>query len=291
MTRTTTYEEEFFSATTPRAPLTGLGAGQYSHRPPTLSASLLSEGRGKYSKGHAQPVRNLSGGNICTSLLRGEARSDSVTLSPAPCYYYNTEQMNDGENPPINDRLLLYRDFRRYSDQREVPKHGDYNPSPPTPLSPSNVKPEMVDMATQVDEGAGPEGEVENEAAVIEEDDRKIVHGYYCIPSTTSDDSAPPTASRDIDHAQPLSLTTPTSNNDHAHPHPPYNSDNDCNYYKPRSVESTRRMNELFQGFKRCEVLRRFHSAYPESAPDLRQYGTRTGKRHIINGHHAYYFH
>ena len=211
MTRTTTYEEKFFSATTPRAPLTGLGASQYSHRPPTLSASLLSEGRGKYSKGHAQPVRNLSGGNICTSLLRGEARSDSVTLSPAPCYYCNTEQMSDGENPPINDRLLLYRDLRRYGDQREVPKHGDYNPSPP--LSPSNVKPEMVDMATQVDEGAWPEGEVENEAAVIEEDDRKIVHSYYCIPSTTSDDSAPPTASRDIDHAHPLKCLQHTMDN------------------------------------------------------------------------------
>ena len=58
----------------------------------------------------------------------------------------------------------------------------------------------------------------------------------------------------------------------------------------PRSVTSARRFSELYS-FSRSEVQRRFHQQYPEQAPDLRQYGIQTGKRHIIHGYHAYYYH
>ena len=58
----------------------------------------------------------------------------------------------------------------------------------------------------------------------------------------------------------------------------------------PRSTLSARRFSELY-GFNRSDVLRRFHAQYPEQAPDLRQYGIQTGKRHIIHGYNSYHFH
>ena len=61
--------------------------------------------------------------------------------------------------------------------------------------------------------------------------------------------------------------------------------------YTPRSVGSTRRLMGLYNNFSKTEVLRRFHDQYPEDVPDLRDYSIREGKRHVIHGHHAYYFH
>lgn len=43
--------------------------------------------------------------------------------------------------------------------------------------------------------------------------------------------------------------------------------------------------------YSRMEALRQFRLAYPDHIPDLREYSIRSGRRHIINGYHAYYWH
>ena len=58
-----------------------------------------------------------------------------------------------------------------------------------------------------------------------------------------------------------------------------------------RTAQSTQRLMTLYNGFNRSEVMKKFHKQYPEKAPDLRQYSIREGKRHVICGSHAYYFH
>lgn len=60
----------------------------------------------------------------------------------------------------------------------------------------------------------------------------------------------------------------------------------------PRTVESTRKMMQVFNRFSPSRSMRRFHQYYQESVtPDLRQFGVRQGRRHIIHGSHAYYYH
>lgn len=63
------------------------------------------------------------------------------------------------------------------------------------------------------------------------------------------------------------------------------------NSHHVHTTEATRRLMGLYNGFNRTEVLQRFHEQYPENAPDLREYSIREGRRHIIHGSHAYYFH
>lgn len=58
-----------------------------------------------------------------------------------------------------------------------------------------------------------------------------------------------------------------------------------------RTAQATRRLMTLYNGFNRSEVMRRFHEEHPEKAPDLREYSIREGKRHVICGSNAYYFH
>ena len=57
----------------------------------------------------------------------------------------------------------------------------------------------------------------------------------------------------------------------------------------PRTAIASRRLMSAFE-FNRSAIKRRFHSEYPENAPDLRENSCQ-GRRHIIHGHHAYYFH
>ena len=58
----------------------------------------------------------------------------------------------------------------------------------------------------------------------------------------------------------------------------------------PRATQSARRFSDLYS-FSRSQVQRQFHQQYPEQAPDIREYGIQTGRRHVIHGYHAYYFH
>ena len=58
-----------------------------------------------------------------------------------------------------------------------------------------------------------------------------------------------------------------------------------------RTAQATRRLMTLYNGFNRSEMMRKFHEQYPEKVPDLREYSIREGKRHVICGSHAYYFH
>ena len=53
----------------------------------------------------------------------------------------------------------------------------------------------------------------------------------------------------------------------------------------------TQRLMSLVNGFNKTEILKRFHKEFPEKAPDLREYSVHEGKRHIIHGSHAYYYH
>ena len=55
-----------------------------------------------------------------------------------------------------------------------------------------------------------------------------------------------------------------------------------------RSAVSTRRM---FNSFSKTEAIRRFQERYPGNVPDLRDYSIQEGRRHVIHGHHAYYYH
>ena len=59
--------------------------------------------------------------------------------------------------------------------------------------------------------------------------------------------------------------------------------------FTPRTAVASRRLMSAFE-FNKSAVKRRFHAEYPENAPDLRK-NSRQGKRHLIHGHHAYYFH
>lgn len=59
----------------------------------------------------------------------------------------------------------------------------------------------------------------------------------------------------------------------------------------PRTVESSRKMMEVFNRFSRSESMKRFNQHFRELTPDLRQFSIRQGKRHIIHGTHAYYYH
>ena len=58
-----------------------------------------------------------------------------------------------------------------------------------------------------------------------------------------------------------------------------------------RTAQATQKLMTLYNGFNRSEVMRKFHEQYPEKVPDLREYSIREGKRHVICGSHAYYFH
>lgn len=59
--------------------------------------------------------------------------------------------------------------------------------------------------------------------------------------------------------------------------------------FTPRTAIASRRLMSAFE-FDKSAVKRRFHAEYPENAPDLRENSSQ-GKRHLIHGHHAYYFH
>ena len=59
--------------------------------------------------------------------------------------------------------------------------------------------------------------------------------------------------------------------------------------FAPRTAIASRRLMSAFE-FNRSAVQRQFHVEYPENAPDLRDNSSQ-GRRHIIHGHHAYYFH
>jgi hypothetical protein len=43
--------------------------------------------------------------------------------------------------------------------------------------------------------------------------------------------------------------------------------------------------------YSRTQVLRHFNQLYPDRVPDPREYSITSGRRHIINGYHAYYWH
>ncbi len=50
-------------------------------------------------------------------------------------------------------------------------------------------------------------------------------------------------------------------------------------------------LDQYMCSYNKSEALRQFHNQYPSHTPDLRQYSISSGRRHIINGYHAYYWH
>ena len=69
----------------------------------------------------------------------------------------------------------------------------------------------------------------------------------------------------------------------------PHSAD-DVYSYTPRTASSTRRLMSAYD-YSKSDALRRFHQQYRETTPDLREYSLCEGKRHIIHGSHAYFFH
>jgi len=59
--------------------------------------------------------------------------------------------------------------------------------------------------------------------------------------------------------------------------------------FSPRTAIASRRLMSAYE-FDRSAVKRKFREQYPENAPDLRENSTQ-GKRHLIHGRHAYFFH
>jgi len=59
--------------------------------------------------------------------------------------------------------------------------------------------------------------------------------------------------------------------------------------FTPRTAIASRRLMSAYE-FDRSAIKKRFHAEYPENAPDLRENSTQ-GRRHLIHGSHAYYFH
>ena len=59
--------------------------------------------------------------------------------------------------------------------------------------------------------------------------------------------------------------------------------------FTPRTAVASRRLMSAYE-FDKSAVKKQFHAEYPENAPDLRENSTQ-GKRHLIHGYHAYYFH
>ena len=43
--------------------------------------------------------------------------------------------------------------------------------------------------------------------------------------------------------------------------------------------------------YSKTEALRHFHIQHPKRAPDLREFSISQGRRHVINGYHAHYWH
>ena len=58
--------------------------------------------------------------------------------------------------------------------------------------------------------------------------------------------------------------------------------------HTPRSAVATRR---IFNSFSKTEAIRQFQERYTGNVPDLRDYSIQEGRRHVIHGHHAYYYH
>ena len=59
--------------------------------------------------------------------------------------------------------------------------------------------------------------------------------------------------------------------------------------FSPRTAIASRRLMSAYE-FDRSAVKRNFREQFPENAPDLRENSTQ-GKRHLIHGRHAYFFH
>lgn len=57
--------------------------------------------------------------------------------------------------------------------------------------------------------------------------------------------------------------------------------------------DDTRNSSVLHTPYNKSEAIQRFHAMYPDGVPDLRVYGSshQCGRRHVINGYHAYYWH
>ena len=67
-------------------------------------------------------------------------------------------------------------------------------------------------------------------------------------------------------------------------------SDNECESDTTTS-EPVSSLNDWTRPYSKTEVLRNFHFSYPEIPPDIRQFSMCSGRRHVINGYHAYYWH
>ena len=104
-------------------------------------------------------------------------------------------------------------------------------------------------------------------------------HSHYKLPRSRSES----------ENKLPTTGTQFQSLPSWAHGRRPHSADS-LYSYTPRTVSSTRRMMSAYD-YSKSDALRRFHQQYRETTPDLREYSIREGKRHVIHGSHAYFFH
>lgn len=72
-------------------------------------------------------------------------------------------------------------------------------------------------------------------------------------------------------------------------------------YLHPSSVGSTSSYqfldtancssHHVHDSYSKTEAMKQFHLQYPDYVPDLRDFTSGNGRKHIINGYHAYYWH
>ena len=133
-------------------------------------------------------------------------------------------------------------------------------------LLPTLGKPEALDKMTQT------------ESDFLEQDGGSNLLEQFKLKEGTqfNDKDQKYEASYQSSHRQPSATTQYTTDSDYAstqstHPNSASNRPHDA-------------------PFSKNEALRQFRLLYPEKPPDLRDNATHTGRRHIINGYHAYYW-
>lgn len=274
LTRTTTYSEQFASSTPRGIHTPNIISLDNSFRSRQSQRPWTAESRGKYSR--KLPPTPYS------------------TQQKTSGYLFGTEnyqgQFEHSNYQPQSEPIMEHPAATGF----DLGMEGEKSPT-------TKVK---VDQATQTEEEYFSEQSTHTEkqtedklpaltpSAHVEDTKSDHVQESYKLPQL-SHNIAPPEEGLPI---QPVNTDRPASA--YFYTQSEGYTDNlrhkrsfSANAYIPRTVDSTRRLNSLYNGFSRTETLKRFHEQYPETAPDLRHYSIREGKRHIIHGSHAYYFH
>ena len=251
-----------------------------SHRPHT------GDSRGKYYKGLSATVDNPQEEEFEFHQVMGDD-ADSDTERQAPAETVNSESADTSASEGNKEMAQ--------SEVKETMQGSNENvTTDQTPASPSEPIPTSAEVKVQTEPQS---------VTKIDKSTQTDLPTSTCLPPFSSEQYRLPQLSKTAPQDSQCRTTLPISKSTRpksateipplkprytdSTKYRPYTAD----VYTPRSALSTRRLMTLYNGFSMTEVLRRFHAQYPEEAPDLRDYNIREGKRHVIHGNHAYYFH